>query len=99
MVIGNHEQYMLTGKMKSVHPAHAYGAEQMGGFRQAFGAAPSWATGCAASRWWCGSAVHCSPMAASALQWRRANCRWPSSMTAWPATGVARPALRKTWRR
>jgi hypothetical protein len=38
MVIGNHEQYMLQGKMKSVHLEHAYGAAQMGGFRQAFAA-------------------------------------------------------------
>lgn len=35
-LLGNHEQYVLLGRVKSVHPDHAHGARQLGGIKAAF---------------------------------------------------------------
>ncbi|MBB3120290.1 metallophosphoesterase [Pseudoduganella violacea] len=35
-LLGNHEQYLLQGRMKSVHPALRYSAQQLGGYRSVF---------------------------------------------------------------
>lgn len=32
MLLGNHEQYLLLGKLKSAHPEHVYSAQQLGGY-------------------------------------------------------------------
>lgn len=32
MMVGNHEQYLLQGKLKSAHPEHVYSAQQLGGY-------------------------------------------------------------------
>lgn len=38
VLLGNHEQYLLQGRTKSVHPSHLYATRQLGGYDAAFGA-------------------------------------------------------------
>ncbi|WP_146204376.1 metallophosphoesterase [Massilia glaciei] len=38
VLLGNHEQYMLMGRVKSVNLEHAHGALRLGGLKSAFGA-------------------------------------------------------------